>query len=475
MNQCERFFRFAFQPFTHQPTRSHKAQLLLLIGLLMGGIVAVSPLDAATLKTDSLSYDVGSQVGILGDYFYAGETVSVVAARASGMPLPVGAQAAWEVVVSGIPPSSSGAISNQTISDGSGPDLESFLTQWTVVDGFTPGETLVLTAFGQTSGYEVSTTFLCAKSKYDQLQNGTPANPQWHNGNINKNNSCYSEGSSVPYRFFVLSLSANSTHTFQISFQATKNGIHAFDYLTQYNLTESGPIITVGGECSSVAQAAPADCATPVAATALRDPRVASNYNGTVPSELAAIINPAFPIDGPGSLFAYNATNVSISKYTIGGTSSNRTLTATVTFRTVSSGSAGFFWGGHLAEGQVPGWGIGQGAGSITGASWHMDAGQVDGSGGMVNRSIQKGTINLPPSVTMTCSAGHLLGSIWSDKLHLDSDGRYDSQRSGDQCGYLQNHRFAGQPGDCCHSCLQRVEFVRQRFLQRQQHSVHGY
>ena len=408
MNHCERFFRFASQPFSHLPTRSYKAQLLLLIGLLMGGIVAVSPLEAASLRTDSLSYDVGSQVGIIGNSFFAGETVRVLVSRNSGQPLPTGAQAAWEVVASGIPLSgSSGNTStDETISLGNELEFDGFLTQWATVDGLLPGETLVLTATGQTSGFAATSSFTVANTKYDQLQNGTPTNPRWHNGDIHKTNSCYSEGSTVPYRFFMLNKSANSTHTFQIRFDATKSNKHGLDYLSQYNLTESGPIITVGGECSSVAQAAPADCATPVVVASLRDPRVASNYTSALPPELAAIINPSFPIDGPGSLFAYNATNVTISQYTYGGSSSSRTLTVTVSFKVVASGSVGFFWGGHLAEGQVPGWGIGQGAGSITGAPFHMDAGQVDGSGGFQNRSIQLGTVTLPPSVIMTCTAG---------------------------------------------------------------------
>ncbi len=400
-----KLFRFAFQPLCATSNFTRPIKTLFLLGLFAVVLGAGSSVNAAaTIRTDSLAYEPGSTVGIIGTSFMAGENVNLVVTYIDGTPLAPEVQSSWTVVASGTGTIETGGTSGYSGLDGG--EFKGFSTFWTMFTGAAPGDSLLLTATGGTSGYVATTTLLCPSSNFDQLQNGTPTNPSWANGNINQNNSCYTEGNSVPFRFFVQSLSSNSTHTFQISFAATNGGKHAYDYLTQYNLSESGAIITVGGECSSVSQAAPGDCATPVAVVALRDPRLSANYNSTPGPELSGILNLSFPIDGPGSLFAYNATNVTISKFTIGGTVSNRTLTATVTFKTLHSGSAGFFWGGHMAEGVTPGWGVNMGAGSITGSSWHMDAGKVDGSGGMVGRSVQKGTICVAPTVTLSCSAG---------------------------------------------------------------------
>ncbi|MEW5795591.1 MAG: T9SS type A sorting domain-containing protein [Candidatus Zixiibacteriota bacterium] len=360
---------------------------------------------AASVQTDSLAYDPGSLVTIAGSNFYANETVRLRVTFPDGSPLPSGITSAWSVIASG----------TGTLDTGTGVgferpgvgELKGFITNWTMAGVLAPGTQLKLTAVGDLSGYAATTSFLLANTKFHQLQNGTPSNsPEWANGDINGSNSCYAEANAVPYRFFILGLNAGTTHTFRIDFEATKGGIHALDYMAQYNLSEAGPIVTVGGECSSTSQPAPADCATPIAVAPLRDPRLASSYSGPVPPELSAIINPSFPIDGPGSLYAYNVSNVSISTYSIGGTASNRELSVTITFDVIANGSVGFFWGGHLAHGVPAGWGLGMGAGSISGAPYHTAAGEVDGSGGMANRSIQKGVICLPPDVTMTCSAG---------------------------------------------------------------------
>ena len=397
-------FRFASQLHSHRPTSPRLILSIVAFTLLIVGLGAGSIVSAASITTDSLAYQPGSKVSIIGSSFFAKETVRLVVTYSDGTPLPAGTQSSWSVLATGT--GSSGTDGGSSSLGANELEFNGFATGWSMFSGANPGDVFLLTAHGETSGYEAAATILAPKTQYDQLQNGTPLNPAWSNGDINKNNSCYAEGSTVPYRFFALNLNANSTHTFQMDFMASKGGKHTFDYLTQYNSTEAGPIITVGGECSSVTQAAPADCATPFAVTSLLDPRLASSYSAPLPPDLSAIINPLFPIDGPGSLFAYNATNVSISQYSYSGSSGDRTLTVTVTFTAVANGSVGFFWGGHLAVGDPLGWGIGQGAGSISGASWHMAAGQLDGSGGMANRSIQKGTLCAPPVLTLTCDAG---------------------------------------------------------------------
>jgi hypothetical protein len=94
----------------------------------------------------------------------------------------------------------------------------------------------------------------------DQLQNGRPPEPRVGQRQRQTQNSCYAEGDSVPYRYFVTGLGAVAPHVHD-SVRVTKGGKHAFDYLTDYHLTEA-EITTIGGACAA-RTVAPADCEAP--------------------------------------------------------------------------------------------------------------------------------------------------------------------------------------------------------------------
>jgi len=348
----------------------------------------VSPAMSALLTTDSLEYNIESAVGITGYNFTADEIVHLEITYLDGTALPVTIQSTWDVV----------ADRYGSTRD----DLDGFLTGWMMDNEINPGDSLLLIGTGETSGFVATAPFYCKKYTAHQLQNSTGG---WAYGNINSSNSCYSEGSNVPYRFFAYNLWAGSTHSFRIDFRATKSGYHGLDYLSEYDLTEVGPIAAFGGECGNTSKPAPADCFTPIAVAVLPDPTSSASYASTVPPELSGILSPLFAIDGPGDLYAYNATNVSFSQISIGGTVSDRILSVTVTFDVIAYGSVGFYWGGHLAEGQSDTWGLGQGAAAIAGAPYHMSAGKLDGKGGMSNLSIKGLEVCYPPDVTLTCDS----------------------------------------------------------------------
>jgi len=389
----------------------------------VGSFVTWSPVHAASVSTDSLEYDFESTVAIRGSSFLADETVHLVITFIDGTPLPLTVQSSWDVVADGTGtlPSDGGVANDADLGNG---DFSGFLTDWIMSNDINSGDTLLLTATGDISGAEATTTFVCKKYTVHQLQNGsTSASPAWAYGNINSTNSCYGEGSNIPYRFFAYNLLAGSTHTFKIIFQATKGGIHALDYLSEYDMTEAGPILSTGGECGDIVKPAPTDCSAPVAVVALPDPRLLSSYVSMPPADIADLLNPLFAIDGPGSLYAYNATNVSLSQISFDGTSSDRLLELTVTFEAISNGSVGFFWGGHLAEGQPDSWGAGQGASSIGGAPYHMSAGELDGQGGMSSLSVHGLQICLPPDVTITCDPGpYCVGSAHTCSVPTGAD-----------------------------------------------------
>ena len=68
----------------------------------------------------------------------------------------------------------------------------------------------------------------------------------WQNGNLNRNNSHYVEGQSVPYRLKLSNIDFG-THVVRIAWDVTHQDKHAFDYLTTYNRTE-----TDANPCSGV-------------------------------------------------------------------------------------------------------------------------------------------------------------------------------------------------------------------------------
>ena len=351
--------------------------------LILTSLIA-SVVSAAELTTEQPVYLPGETAVIDGATFLRNETVSLQVTLLDGTPLTGPGGLPWDVPASG---------------------LGDFTTYWNVEWTYT-GDTLLVTGIGNQSGEVASTSFLCPSTNLDQLQNGTITSPaEWANGNINSSNSCYSEGRSVPYRFFVKELDAGSKHYFTIQMEWTKNYVHALDYLTNYDATEALGIAAAGGPCGTISTSPPPGCTTPTASYAFRDFLNTANYTGTIPSDFFTTVNPGFVLDGPRNLKAYNVTIDSLGKYSFSGSAASRTLEFKVYFTVTSEGSVGFYWGGHLAEGNPTAWGYGNGSASVSGAPYHMRAIDFDGGGGGGDRSIQNGNICLPPSVGIICDS----------------------------------------------------------------------
>ena len=343
----------------------------------------LQPVGGTWISTAQSLVGLGDTVAISGGAFAPGETVALRVYR------PDGTQAgSWLTTAN-----SQGSVS----------------TQWTLPYTEVAGDTLRLLASSSVSEMPATSTFLTGTgTDLDQLQNGTTSAPsQWANGNINPNNSCYSEGNSVPFRYFVTGTTTSSKHYFTVSMEWTKGGIHAYDYLTQWNQTEGPEIIAAGGACG-VPTTPPPGCAPPSGFFSWPDPSDSNNYSGTIPPDFFTKVDSDFVIDGPGSLGFYNATIDSVSKYYFTGSASDRTWNVKVYFRTTVGGSGtsvGFFWGGHLASGTPSTWGVGNGSASVGGAPYHMRAKDFDGGGGAnQDRSIQNGSVCLPPDATITCT-----------------------------------------------------------------------
>src|SRR5258706_10060878 len=115
------------------------------------------------------------------------------------------------------------------------------------------------------SGVKTTLAPTAVNPNIDQCANGQAATAppavllpctgnNWKNGDLNANNSQYVEGDSVSYRA-VYTAAASSVVNLTISYDTTKSGKHAIDYLTTYdrtNTTGNDPCNGVTGvSCSS--------------------------------------------------------------------------------------------------------------------------------------------------------------------------------------------------------------------------------
>jgi Dockerin type I domain len=349
-------------------------------------IVLVFPMSlmAAEVITDSTAYAPFDIVSINGSGFQANETVTLQVTQNTGDPLEGESGNPWIVTAD---------------------EFGNIQTNWKTTTTINIIDTLQLNSFGESSHQDDDAIFLLSiQKKLHQLQNGagvsSPAN--WSNGNINSSNSCYSEASAVPYRYFIKGLTSTSQHYFTINMSWTKGGKHGFDYLTDYDFSETAGIGTAGGICGTSSTTPPLDCSSISGTFPFPDPTNTANYSGTIPPDFFPA---GFSLDGPRNLSFYNVVVDSVSKYVFGGTASDRDLSFKVYFTVSSTASVGFFWGGHTAEGTADTWELGNGSGSISGAPIHMEAGILDGSGGTIGRSLQSGSICNPPDPAITCDS----------------------------------------------------------------------
>jgi hypothetical protein len=85
----------------------------------------------------------------------------------------------------------------------------------------------------------------------DQCANETTP-CDWQNGDLNGNNSAYSEGRVVPFRLAIEGLAAG-THSIHINYDFTAGGHKAYDFLASFDATETvDPCATGGGGVSSL-------------------------------------------------------------------------------------------------------------------------------------------------------------------------------------------------------------------------------
>lgn len=216
----------------------------------------------------------------------------------------------------------------------------------------------------------------CGVGGGDHLELDQYANTdeKWQHGDLNKNNSAYNEGDSVPYRYSISGLNPGM-HTVHLNYEFTHLGVFAFDYLTTYNASENA------GVCDGLPGSLCGSSVSPLQVAIPMDPD--TNVVNQMTGQFVQI---------------FGATSGNLGVYSLNGSvSHNSDKDIVLTFYTdAAHPDVLIAWGGHLASSLDHG--TGMGAGSIEGAPFHMSAQYLDCNGtASMDRSIQPGAIGPYP------------------------------------------------------------------------------
>ncbi|HEU5264215.1 MAG TPA: hypothetical protein VFU34_06225, partial [Gaiellaceae bacterium] len=258
--------------------------------------------------------------------------------------------------------------------------------------------------------------------EFDQCANGAPPSSatgcpeNWINGILNANNSHYAEDEVTAQRV-ILELPKNSPttgRTVEISFLTRKGGVHAYDSLATWNYTQ-----TSADRCGANLNAA---YCVPGPATTFPIP--------LDPTPVADNNSPPVGLTQDhqltGQVFTmYGGTITAASAYTHDdpGGSSDSYAHITLTYSVPSTADATnvmLLFGAHIAASTGPrGWGVGVGAGSISGGPYHVRITAADGASvGNRDNQIMSGAILAPANLLI-------------EKVAVGGDATFDYTSTG--------------------------------------------
>ena len=240
-------------------------------------------------------------------------------------------------------------------------------------------------------------TALGAPPDIDQMENGaatSPHSPTWNNGNANSSKAHFVEGYSQAYRLVMTDLPIGP-HNVKLEWDTTSGGKHAIDFLTHYQrLLPHTAIFGHAAETINpllgLASSFNAPTTSPIPAPS--NATAAGAFNALPANErLMTIYNGS--IQGMSYVYEEPLTNSNaLSQLQINFTAACPGSNPSCTTTTVV-----FAWGGHLARSTD--WGLGQSAGNIQGASYHMRFAGLDGSGG----ALQSKQLDTSAVVALNC------------------------------------------------------------------------
>jgi uncharacterized repeat protein (TIGR01451 family) len=240
---------------------------------------------------------------------------------------------------------------------------------------------------------------------YAQCANGAPpststACPEgWINGILNTNNSHYAEDQVTPQRAEVLvpAGSPSTGRTLTFSYQARKGTIHAYDSLATWNFTQTTANRCEGLSAANCVGGSPSTFPIPA------DPTVVADTGAGSATALHQL---------PGqvmTMYGGTITGISVPSHDNAAGAGDDYATVVVTYSVADTASdrlVQLLFGGHLAPSTGPrGWGVGLGAGSVSGGPYHIKWQAADGvSIGNRDNQIMAGAI-LAPSLAITKTA----------------------------------------------------------------------
>ena len=342
---------------------------------------AVPQVSEPTISTDKLNYSPGETAIISGSGFAANAKITLQVQHSDGGGEVGHGHEPWDVFADA---------------------LGNLRSTWFVDPDDSADADFILTA-KDASGKILAVHYFRdgnAAANLDQCANGGVGDPHepctmtnWVNGNLGASKAHYNEGDSVPYRLRFSNLDTAVSHTVTFSWDTTKSGKHAIDYVTSFDRTET---LALGNNpCSGVS-----GCDLGVFDTEgiPVDANVTNGFNGVDDV-------PAGPTGGdditqvPGVFTLFNGTITAVSGYTLSGSyAGDSTTSITLTF-TASTSNPVLAWGGHI--GTRVDWGILNSAINIPGSPYHTSLVDLDGSGGSQDRSLSADAVFFPISLTI--------------------------------------------------------------------------
>lgn len=279
----------------------------------------------------------------------------------------------------------------------------------------------------------MTTTFTDTSLKKDFAQcanndSPTPAGQcHWIGSALQNSNSDYGEGMTVPQRIVFTDIPATTgnIHTLTFSHQATKGGIHAYDFLTAYNQSDNPALVL--NSCNDLGSLSSA-CNTLHSSSNISNVDVPDDPFISKDGSTQTRINSYESVFGNRQIKIYANNAISgaslvINSHSVsnGGDTGDSEINYTLTW-TSSSPDILIEMAGHLAvggNGSGYTWGSGLGSASVSGGPYHFKLNQLDGGAiGSQDNQIQTGAIILP-------------GNIIINKNTIGADGTFDYSTTG--------------------------------------------
>ncbi|MDE3083122.1 MAG: hypothetical protein KGJ39_06850 [Acidobacteriota bacterium] len=219
---------------------------------------------------------------------------------------------------------------------------------------------------------------------FAQCANGSPfaSACNWINGDLNGQNSTYYEGDATTQVVGLSGLAAG-TYTLQLTYATTLKNRHAYDFLTDYN--ESNTFLSAPKDvCAMAGQSADVTACQASAVSVTSTPIVQDASIAPTVGSLTAYSSASYQMIGgflasataPTVASVNNGTDSTVSvTFVVGGTGGQATTGITSGSGASTTYTAYLTFGAHVAS-EVQ-WGPGTGAGSISGSPYHVVLGDL--------------------------------------------------------------------------------------------------